>query len=158
MTPAARAVFLRVLDYSNDHGKDVVPTIATIGEAEQRAERTAAGHLAQLERDGWIAKHNRAAQDEKGHWFGRSNITRPTLPPEAAAWLRETGHVGGKGRPTPNASQSRPRTVGLPAPTSPGDPVGAGFVPMPESLSALARDLPRPRKRGHGRGPPALPA
>lgn len=137
MPPLARTHFIRWLDYSNDHGKDVIPTLRTVGEDEQRSERTAAHWSRWLREQGWLEVQHRAKQDHLGQWTGRSNITRPMIPGRWQEWLRDTGHLGGKGGPTPKA----PRRPGG-GPASPPPPV-PDVLPVPLPAAAEAPTAPR---------------
>jgi len=111
----------RILSYSNDYGKDIVPTLATMGRDNQRSERTAAFWMHWFAANGWAQVQHRSRRDEAGHWHGQSNITRFCIPADYQAWLQENGHIGRKGHPTPKAPQNTERardlTKPLPHPT-----------------------------------------
>lgn len=151
MPPQCRNFYIRILDFSNDHGKDVVPTLATIGGAETRSERTAAEALRWLRAKGWVEVQHRASQDEFGRWFGRSNITRPSIPSRWRDWLREHGHAGGKSSSTPRAPQNRGRALhptasqGRSAPADVEGPEAIEGAPQTrEEVLAFAREAKTP--------------
>jgi len=160
LSPQARAAFFRVLEFSNDHGKDCWPMIRTIAEAEHRAGRTMWGWLDELTKGGWLDKQHRAWREKNGTFRGQSNIWRPMVPGAYEQWLRDTGHLGGKGRATPRAPQNAPQGPPAPAPPAvqPSAPAAPGgpLVAMPGELRQLARTLPR-GTAPPGRSPPARP-
>ena len=105
-------VIRSLLSNSDDYGKVVFPSWATIGSQMQRSERTAGVWLARAREAGWVERQHRWRRNPDGTVTGLSNLWRVRLPDVVAKRVADRHtQAGRKPGPTAKAPQNTRRLV-----------------------------------------------
>ena len=131
-------VIRSVLSNSDDYGKVVFPSWATIGAQMQRSERTAGVYLAKAREAGWLERQHRWRRDrETGACIGQTNLWRVRLP-DAVAERVAARHADADRKPGPTAK----------APQNTRRPVPRGRVGNPVEDQAAAAQHAHNQREG----------